>query len=55
MVVTGATGIAAAGASLFAAEGASVFVISIDPGQGVELVESVTCGGGTGGARRRQT
>ena len=31
ILVTGATGIAAAGARRFAAEGASVFVISIDP------------------------
>jgi NAD(P)-dependent dehydrogenase (short-subunit alcohol dehydrogenase family) len=46
VVVTGASGIAAAGASLFAAEGASVVVISIDPGQGIELVQSVTTAGG---------
>lgn len=46
-MVTGAGGIAAAAASLFAAEGASLFVISIDPDQGAELVESVTAIGAT--------
>lgn len=44
ILITGATGIAAAGARRFAAEGASVFVVSIDPDECEELATEV--GGG---------
>ncbi len=45
IVVTGASGIAAAGAHLFAVEGATVFVIAADEGQTVGLVGSLTSTG----------
>jgi len=41
VVVTGASGIAAAGARRFAAEGASVFVVSLDDGQCQELASEI--------------
>jgi NAD(P)-dependent dehydrogenase (short-subunit alcohol dehydrogenase family) len=47
IVVTGATGIAAAGAIAFAAEGAHVFVISRTAESCASLVESIVAGGGS--------
>lgn len=48
-LVTGATGIAAAGARRFAAEGAAVFVVSLDPGECEALAAEVTAAGGRSG------
>jgi len=45
-LVTGATGIAAAGARRFAAEGAAVFVVSLDPGECEALAAGVAAAGG---------
>ena len=45
-LVTGATGIAAAGARRFAAEGAAVFVVSLDPGACEALADEVVAAGG---------
>lgn len=49
IIVTGATGIAAAGARMMAEEGASVFVISLEQADSEALVESVTSDGGNVG------
>jgi NAD(P)-dependent dehydrogenase (short-subunit alcohol dehydrogenase family) len=46
IVVTGASGIAAAGAARFAAEGAAVFVIARDPAACGALVTAITASGG---------
>lgn len=46
VVVTGASGIAAAGATRFAAEGAAVFVIARDPAACETLVATITATGG---------
>lgn len=47
VIVTGASGIAAASARLFAAEGASVVVVSRTASRCEELVEGITASGGT--------
>lgn len=47
IVITGATGMAEAGAHRFSAEGANVFVISIDESDCQSLVESISAHGGT--------
>lgn len=48
IVVTGASGIAAAGAMLFAREGASIFVISQGSGECERLVDEIEKAGGLG-------
>lgn len=48
-LVTGATGIAAAGARRFAAEGAAVFVVSLEADQCRALADEVVAAGGTCG------
>ncbi len=45
-LVTGATGIAAAGARRFAAEGGAVFVVSLDAGDCAALAGEITAAGG---------
>jgi NAD(P)-dependent dehydrogenase (short-subunit alcohol dehydrogenase family) len=47
VIVTGATGIAAASARLFAAEGARVMIVSRTESSCVELVDAITTAGGT--------
>lgn len=49
IVVTGASGIAAAGARLFASQGASVFVISRTGSKCAALVDEITSAGGQAG------
>lgn len=49
IVITGATGIAAAGARRAAAEGARVFIISLDEGDCREVVAGIEAGGGEAG------
>lgn len=49
VVVTGASGIAAAGARAFAGQGAAVFVISRSESSCEELVASITAHGGSAG------
>jgi NAD(P)-dependent dehydrogenase (short-subunit alcohol dehydrogenase family) len=46
VVVTGSTGIAAAGATTAAARGARVFIIGVDRASCAELVGTITAGGG---------
>jgi NAD(P)-dependent dehydrogenase (short-subunit alcohol dehydrogenase family) len=46
-VVTGATGMAGAGARALAASGASVFIIARKPGTCAELVDEIAASGGT--------
>jgi NAD(P)-dependent dehydrogenase (short-subunit alcohol dehydrogenase family) len=50
VVVTGATGIAAAGARRFAGEGAAVFVISRDPAAAAALADGIVADGGRASA-----
>jgi NAD(P)-dependent dehydrogenase (short-subunit alcohol dehydrogenase family) len=51
-LVTGATGIAAAGARRFAAEGAAVFVVSLDAGDCAALAEEITAATVAASSRR---
>jgi NAD(P)-dependent dehydrogenase (short-subunit alcohol dehydrogenase family) len=49
IVVTGASGIAAAGARRFAAEGAAIFVISLDESECTALADEIVAQGGRAG------
>jgi NAD(P)-dependent dehydrogenase (short-subunit alcohol dehydrogenase family) len=52
IVVTGATGIAAAGARAMAAEGASIFVVSLEESDCQRLVSEIEADGGSAGWAR---
>jgi NAD(P)-dependent dehydrogenase (short-subunit alcohol dehydrogenase family) len=52
ILVTGASGIGAAGARLFAAQGASVFVVSRTEKKCMQLADEIAAAGGVGGYAR---